>query len=85
MKSTIWLIAAAQTLLWDALYYLFPAMLLQWEEHYSRSRAELTLALGLAVVVSAMFAPLAGLVCLAMTLLLEQQQNPAPCCPEEYA
>lgn len=60
MKSAIWLIATAQTLLWGALYYLFPAMLLQWEEHYGWSRAELTLALALAVVVSAVFAPLAG-------------------------
>ncbi|MCV6611714.1 MAG: MFS transporter [Amphritea sp.] len=60
MNNVVWLIGTAQTLLWGALYYLFPALLLHWEEYYGWSRAELTLALAIAVVVSAIFAPYAG-------------------------
>lgn len=60
MTQAIWFLAIAQTLLWGALYYLFPALLLHWEHDYGWGRSELTLALALAVVISALFAPLAG-------------------------
>ncbi len=60
MKSAIWCLAIAQTLLWGSLYYLFPAMLLHWEETFGWSRSEISLALTLAVAVSAIFAPWAG-------------------------
>ncbi len=60
MKSAIWCLAIAQTLLWCSLYYLFPAMLMHWESAYGWSRSELSLALTIAVAVSAVFAPWAG-------------------------
>ena len=60
MQRAIWYIGVAQTLLWGALYYLFPALLLQWEDHYGWARTELTLALTIAVIMSAVFAPKAG-------------------------
>ncbi len=53
-------LAIAQTLVWAALYYLFPALLLRWEESLGWSKADLTAAVTLAIFVSAMVAPLAG-------------------------
>ena len=54
------LLATAQTLLWASLYYLFPATLLEWENQFSWSRSDLTLAFTLGIAVSAIFSPLAG-------------------------
>jgi hypothetical protein len=53
-------LAIAQTLVWAALYYLFPALLLRWEESFGWSKADLTAAVTLAIFVSAFAAPLAG-------------------------
>ncbi|MEM8630106.1 MAG: MFS transporter [Pseudomonadota bacterium] len=54
------LLAAGQTLAWATLYYVFPALLLRWEQETGWSKAELTAAITLAVLVSALAAPLAG-------------------------
>jgi MFS family permease len=53
-------LAIGQTLVWAALYYLFPALLLRWEESLGWSKADLTAAVTLAIFVSAFTAPLAG-------------------------
>jgi len=53
-------LAIAQTLVWAALYYLFPALLLRWEESLGWSKVDLTAAVTLAIFVSAFAAPLAG-------------------------
>ena len=53
-------LAIGQTLVWAALYYLFPALLLRWEESLGWSKANLTAAVTLAIFVSAFAAPLAG-------------------------
>lgn len=60
MVSGIWLLAIGQLFCWSALYFIFPAALLSWEEHYGWQRSELTLAFTLAVSVSALLSPLAG-------------------------
>ncbi|WP_353500078.1 MFS transporter [Vibrio sp. CB1-14] len=60
MKKAVWLLALGQTMLWCCLYYVFPATLLHWESAYGWSRSDLTLALTLAVGVSAIVAPFAG-------------------------
>jgi MFS family permease len=53
-------LAIGQTLVWAGLYYLFPSLLLRWEESFGWSKADLTAAITLAIFVSAFAAPLAG-------------------------
>lgn len=49
-----------QTLAWAAIYYLFPALLLHWEETLGWSKADLTGAITLGVPMSALASPAAG-------------------------
>ncbi len=56
----IWPLAVAETVLWAALYYSFPALLVQWEQEFGWSKTGLTGAFTLAVVTSAVMAPVAG-------------------------
>ena len=56
----ILLLAFGQTLAWASAYYVFPALLLRWEQTLGWSKAELTAAITLAVLLSAAMAPLAG-------------------------
>ena len=56
----ILLLAIAQTLVWACLYYSFPALLLYWEAAFGWSRADLTAAITLAIIVSAIAAPVSG-------------------------
>ncbi len=58
-RATIAL-ALGQTLAWAGLYYAFPATLLRWEAEAGWSRVDLTGAMSLAVLVSALAAPVAG-------------------------
>lgn len=53
-------LALGQTLVWAALYYSFPALLLRWELDLGWSKPELTAAITIAIVMSALCAPLAG-------------------------
>jgi len=56
----ILLLAIGQTLVWAGLYYVFPALLLRWEQDLGWSKAELTGALTLAVLVAALISPITG-------------------------
>jgi len=58
-RAVIYL-AIAQTLVWAGLYYVFPALLVRWEQSFGWSKADLTGAITLAIFVSAFVAPLAG-------------------------
>lgn len=53
-------LAIAQTLVWAGLYYVFPALLVRWEQSFGWSKLDLTGAITLAIFVSAFVAPLAG-------------------------
>ena len=53
-------LAIGQTLVWAGLYYVFPALLLRWEQSLGWSKADLTAAITLAIFVSALVAPVAG-------------------------
>jgi len=53
-------LAIGQTLVWAGLYYVFPALLVRWEQSFGWSRADLTAAITLAIFVSAFVAPFAG-------------------------
>ena len=56
----VWPLAIAQIFMWAAMYYLFPALLLVWEREWGWSKAELSGAFTLALVVSAVLAPGVG-------------------------
>lgn len=62
--SPFWLItlplAVAETIVWAAYYYSFPALLLIWERDLGWSKTELSGAFTLALVVSAALAPIIG-------------------------
>lgn len=53
-------LAIAETVIWAAIYYLFPALLSVWERSLGWSKTELSGAFTLALVVSAVLAPVAG-------------------------
>ncbi|MDH3742508.1 MAG: MFS transporter [Hyphomicrobiales bacterium] len=53
-------LAIGQILVWAGLFYVFPAMLVRWEEALGWSKAELTGAFTLAIFVSALSSPVAG-------------------------
>ncbi len=57
---SILLLAIGQTLIWAALYYVFPALLLRWEQELGWSKPDLTAAIALAVLISGICAPFAG-------------------------
>ncbi|OEJ65075.1 MFS transporter [Magnetovibrio blakemorei] len=58
--KSVWRLALGETLVWAALYYVFPALLLHWEQDQGWSRSQLSLALTVALVLSALSAPLTG-------------------------
>ncbi len=52
--------ALAETVVWAAMFYSFPAFLLEWERELGWSKVELSSAFTLALVLSAVSAPLVG-------------------------
>ena len=54
------LLALGETLIWAAIFYVFPALLLRWEQGLGWSKADITGAITLAILMSAFTAPLAG-------------------------
>ncbi len=58
-RETLYL-AVGQLLVWAGIYYVFPALLLQWEASFGWSRADLTAAFMIAMFASAFAAPFNG-------------------------
>ncbi len=56
----ILMLAIGQTLAWASIYYVFPVLLLRWEQDLGWTKADLTAAITLAIFVSAMSAPITG-------------------------
>lgn len=56
----VWPLAIAETILWAAYYYAFPALLLVWEQDLGWTKTELSGAFTLSLVVSAALAPFVG-------------------------
>jgi len=56
----VWPLAVAETLIWASIYYIFPALLPRWEAEFGWSRAELTGAFTVCLIVSAACATFAG-------------------------
>lgn len=59
-RRIVWPLAVAETLVWAALYYSFPALLLEWERDLGWSKTELVGALTLALMTSALLGPVTG-------------------------
>lgn len=59
-RRIVWPLAAAETIVWAAYYYAFPALILIWERDLGWSKAELSGAFTLALLVSAVLAPFVG-------------------------
>ena len=60
ISPAILFLAFGQTLVWACLYYIFPAMLLKWENALEWNKVDLTLGITLALFTSAIFSPVAG-------------------------
>ena len=59
-REVVWPLAVAETIVWAAMYYSFPALLPTWEADLGWSKTELSGAFTLALIVSALLAPVAG-------------------------
>ena len=59
-QQIVWPLAVAETLVWAALFYSFPALLLEWESDFGWARTEIAVAFSLTLVASAVFAPIVG-------------------------
>ena len=56
----VWPMAAVETIVWAAYYYSFPALLVIWENDLGWTKAELSGAFTLSLMVSAVMAPVVG-------------------------
>ncbi len=59
-RRIAWPLAIAETLVWAAMFYSFPALLLEWERDLGWSKTELSVAFTLSLIVSAFLAPVVG-------------------------
>jgi MFS family permease len=56
----VWPLATAEIVVWATLYYLFPALLPEWEQQMGWSKTDLSAAFSLALITTALFAPFVG-------------------------
>ena len=59
-RRVVWPLALAETIVWAAMFYSFPALLLEWERDLGWSKTELSGAFTLALALSALLAPVMG-------------------------
>ncbi len=59
-RQIVWPLAIAETIVWAAMFYSFPALLLVWERNLGWSKTELSGALTLSLVAAAVLAPVVG-------------------------
>lgn len=59
-RQIVWPFAIAETIVWAAMYYSFPALLLEWERDLGWSKTELAGAFTSALIISALLAPVMG-------------------------
>jgi len=59
-RQIVWPLAIAETIVWAAMFYSFPALLLVWERDLGWSKTELSGALTLSLVAAAVLAPVVG-------------------------
>jgi MFS family permease len=56
----VWPLAIAETIVWAAMFYSFPALILEWERSLGWSKTELSGAFTLSLLTSAVLAPVVG-------------------------
>lgn len=59
-RRIVWPFAMAEIIVWASFYYSFPALLPEWERALGWSKTELTGAFTASLILSALFAPVAG-------------------------
>ncbi len=59
-RKIVWPLAIAEVIVWAAMFYSFPALMLEWERSLGWSKTELSGALTLSLVISAVLAPVVG-------------------------
>ena len=59
-RRVIWSFAIAETIIWAAFYYSFPALLPEWERSFGWTKADLSLAFTSGLIVCALLAPTVG-------------------------
>ncbi len=59
-RRIVWPLAIAETIVWAAMFYSFPALILEWERSLGWSKTELSGAFTLSLVISAVLAPVVG-------------------------
>ncbi len=59
-RRVVWSLAIAETIVWAAMFYSFPALILEWERSLGWSKTELSGAFTLSLVISAVLAPVVG-------------------------
>lgn len=59
-RRIVWPLAIGETIVWAAMYYSFPALLLEWEKDFGWTKTELTGAVTISLLISAAAAPFAG-------------------------
>ena len=60
LRHVVWPLAVAQVVVWAAMFYSFPALILEWERDMGWSKTALSGALTLSLVLSAVLAPVVG-------------------------
>ncbi len=58
--AIVWPFAFSQTISWAALFYIFPALLGQWEMDFGWTKTQISGALTCALILSALCAPISG-------------------------
>ena len=59
-RRIVWPLAIAETIVWAAMFYSFPALLLVWERDLGWSKTELSGALTVSLIAAAVLAPVVG-------------------------
>lgn len=59
-RAAILLLAAGETLIWAALFYVFATLLLEWEHGLGWAKTDLTLGFTIAIAMAAVSSPIAG-------------------------
>ncbi|MFT5691908.1 MAG: sugar phosphate permease [Oceanicoccus sp.] len=56
----IWALAVAETIVWAGIYYVFAALMSQWERDLGWSKSQLAIGFTCCLIVSGLIAPLIG-------------------------
>src|SRR3546814_13453947 len=59
-RRGVWSLAVAETIVWAGTLYIFPALIIHWEQDLGWSKTTLAGAYTVAVIISAVAAPYAG-------------------------